>query len=126
VLSQPRVKKTWIQSLATRVMDRIEAEDALRRRRADAPLAERPEPPVVARLIVEIRSDGTHTVARGAMEDAVNGERTTIEAEGGTPLELARSLAGALMTTPLWLGKAASALVRARLKPGEAGARDPD
>jgi hypothetical protein len=118
--------KTFIQSLASRVMDRIEAEDALRRRRSEAPLAERPEPPVVARLIVEIRSDGTHTVARGAMEDVVSGERTQIEAEGGTPLELARSLAGALMTTPLWLGRAATALVRARLRPGDAGPRDVD
>jgi hypothetical protein len=118
--------KTWIQSLAGRVMDRIEAEDALRRRRAEAPLAERPEPPVVARLIVEIRTDGTHTVARGAMEDVATGERTTVEAEGGTPLELARSLAGALMTTPLWLGRAASALARARLRPGNVGSRDPD
>jgi hypothetical protein len=107
-------------------MDRIEAEDALRRRRSDAPLAERPEPPVVARLIVEIRTDGTHTVARGAMEDVVTGERTQVEAEGGTPLELARSLAGALMTTPLWLGKAASALVRARLRSADVGPRDPD
>jgi hypothetical protein len=98
-------------------MDRIEAEDS--RRRAPAPLAQRPEPPVVARLIVEIRSDGTHTVARGAMEDVASGERTTIEAEGGTPLELARSLAGALMTTPLWLGRAAGALVRARLRQGD-------
>jgi hypothetical protein len=118
--------KTWIQSLAGRVMDRIEADDALRRRQSEAPLAERPEPPVVARLIVEIRSDGTHTVARGAMEDVVSGERTQIEAEGGTPLELARSLAGALMTTPLWLGRAATALVRARLRPGEPGRRDVD
>lgn len=105
-------------------MDRLEAEDALRRRRDEAPLAPRPEPPVVARLIVEIRSDGTHTVARGAMEDVVNGERTTVEAEGGTPLELARSLAGSLLTTPLWLGRAAGALVRARLRPGEPGSRN--
>jgi len=33
-------------------------------------LEKKPELPVVARLVVEIRSDGRHTIARGAAEDA--------------------------------------------------------
>jgi len=58
------------------------------------------QPPVVARLIVEIRSDGSHTVARGAIEDVVNGQRTTVEAHGTSPLQLALSLARAITQLP--------------------------
>lgn len=54
------------------------------------------DPPVVARLVIEIRSDGTRTVARGAMEDALAGQRVAIEARGGTPTELTVSLAGSI------------------------------
>ena len=43
------------------------------------------EPPVVARLVIEIRSDGTRTIARGAAEDVALGERVQIEAHGATP-----------------------------------------
>ena len=50
------------------------------------------EPPVVARLIVEIRSDGSRTIARGAVEDVLTGQRTTVEARGSTPLALMASL----------------------------------
>src|SRR5438105_1212417 len=46
------------------------------------------EPPVVARLIIEIRSDGTRTIARGMAEDVAQGERVQVQAEGRTPLEL--------------------------------------
>jgi hypothetical protein len=65
-----------------------------------APLESTTEPPVVARLIVEIRSDGTRTVARGAIEDVVRGDRTTIEARGSSPLQLALALSKALMQLP--------------------------
>jgi hypothetical protein len=58
------------------------------------------EPPVVARLVVEIRSDGSRTVARGAVEDAQRGERVTIEARGDSPLQLAIALARALTSVP--------------------------
>jgi hypothetical protein len=58
------------------------------------------EPPVVARLVVEIRSDGSRTIARGALEDVVNGQRTTIEARGESPLQLALALARALTQLP--------------------------
>ena len=59
------------------------------------------EPPVVARLVVEVRSDGTRTVARGALE--AEGQAVQLEARGGTPAQLARSLSRALITMPLLL-----------------------
>ncbi|HTR53022.1 MAG TPA: hypothetical protein VMJ10_20145 [Kofleriaceae bacterium] len=58
------------------------------------------EPPVVARLVVEIRSDGTRTIARGALEDVQRGERTAIEARGDSPLQLAIALARTLTQLP--------------------------
>lgn len=68
----------------------------------DAPLASPAELPVVARLIVEVRSDGSRTIARGAMEDAATGTKAAIEASGSTPLELALALAKSLLAAP-WL-----------------------
>jgi hypothetical protein len=65
-----------------------------------------PEPPVVARLMVEIRSDGSRTIARGAIQDELTGEQVAIEAKGNSPLELAGQLAKSLVTTPLGLGLA--------------------
>ena len=58
------------------------------------------EPPGVARLIVEIRSDGSRTIARGAIEDTVSGQRTQLEARGDSPLALALQLARALTQLP--------------------------
>jgi hypothetical protein len=58
------------------------------------------EPPVVARLIVEIRSDGSRTIARGALEDAIGGQRTAVEAHGDSPLQLAIALARSLTQLP--------------------------
>lgn len=55
--------------------------------------------PVVARLVVEIRSDGRRTIARGAMEDP-EGTRVAMEVHGTTPWALAKQLAGALWTMP--------------------------
>jgi hypothetical protein len=73
--------------------------------RQAAPLAPQPdEPPVVARFMVEIRSDGTRTIARGALEDVANGEAAAIEAHGSTPAMLAASLLKSLLSSPL-LGK---------------------
>lgn len=60
----------------------------------------RAEPPVVARLIVEIRSDGSRTIARGALEDAAAGQRVAIEAHGDSPLQLAIALARSLTQLP--------------------------
>jgi hypothetical protein len=58
------------------------------------------EPPVVARLIVEIRSDGSRTIARGAIEDVTSGQRTAIEARGDSPIQLALALARSLTQLP--------------------------
>ncbi len=55
--------------------------------------------PVVARLVVEIRSDGSRTVARGALED-LDGQRVAVEAHGTTPWSLAKQLAVALWRIP--------------------------
>lgn len=65
-----------------------------------AELARDAEPPVVARLVVEIRSDGSRTIARGAVEDVVNGQRTAIEARGDSPIQLALALARSLTQLP--------------------------
>jgi hypothetical protein len=58
------------------------------------------EPPVVARLVVEIRSDGSRTIARGALEDVAGGQRTMVEARGDSPLQLAIALARSLTQLP--------------------------
>lgn len=49
--------------------------------------------PVVARLVVEVRSDGSRTIARGGMEDLTTGQRVTIDARGDSPAQLAFALA---------------------------------
>jgi hypothetical protein len=78
------------------------------------PLVPERELPVVARLMVEIRSDGSYTVARGAMEDSVSGQKVAIEASGANPLALALSLAKSLTDVP-WLARQAfRALMRPR------------
>lgn len=72
------------------------------------------EPPVVARLMVEIRSDGTRTIARGAIQDQLSGEQVSLVAQGNSPLELAGQLLKSLMTTPLMAGDLAKAMLKAR------------
>ena len=93
-----------------------EREDALRESR-DKALAEAPDdPPVVARMVVEIRSDGRRTIARGAMEDAATGERVAIEANGTTPMALAASLARTMLSAPALAKHAVKALLSSRKK----------
>jgi len=58
--------------------------------------------PVVARLMIEVRSDGSRTIARGAMEDAASDTRVAVEASGTSPLELALGLAKSILAAP-WL-----------------------
>jgi hypothetical protein len=65
------------------------------------------EPPVVARFVVEIRSDGSRTIARGALEDAQSGQRVAIEARGDTPLQLALALARSLTQLPRFSARSA-------------------
>jgi hypothetical protein len=116
--------KQRMEAAAQRLSERHGADSAeqgptaLRAQEKD-PLAEATDLPVVARLIVEIRSDGSRTLARGALEDVVTGERVQIEANGGSPAQLAASLAGSLLTTPFALGRYARAVVRQRLRRGD-------
>jgi hypothetical protein len=74
------------------------------------------EPPVVARLVVEIRSDGNRTVARGSLEDAQLGERTSLEVKSGTPFQLVLSLVNALFHLPAFASSVAQALLAGRMK----------
>ena len=62
--------------------------------------AERDLPPVVARMVVEVRSDGTRTVARGALEDIATGQRVAIRADGSSPAALAAALTKSLFKAP--------------------------
>lgn len=70
----------------------------------------RDEPPVVARLVVEIRSDGTRTIARGAIQDATLGQEVAVQAEGTTPLALAASLVKSMLKAPVLRGAFGGAL----------------
>jgi hypothetical protein len=54
----------------------------------------------VARLVVEIRSDGSRTVARGALEDVSSGMKTAVVARGSSPMRLALDLARAVASLP--------------------------
>lgn len=88
------------------------AETALASSR-DATLAEpAEEPPVVARLVVEIRSDGSRTIARGGLEDLLSGQKVAVRADGTSPAQLARSLAGTLVTLPVFAARIARSLKR--------------
>jgi len=61
-------------------------------------------PPVVARMVVEIRSDGTRTVARGALEDLKTGEKVALQAQAQNPIALAQQLTKALLKAPSLTG----------------------
>lgn len=78
--------------------------------------------PVVARLVIEIRSDGSRTVARGALADHEHGERVGIEARGGSPAELAGQLLRAVATQPVqaalaWVAGSKEHVVTVRREP---------
>jgi hypothetical protein len=90
---------------------------ALVRVGSSMPVAPGDEPPVVARLMVEIRSDGSRTIARGAVEDIASGERVAVEAHGATPAQLAASLARTVFAAPM--------LARAAFRAVLDGRRDP-
>lgn len=97
----------------TRIEPTRDGSDA--RDRKSSALAEHPgEPPVVARMIVEIRSDGTRTVARGAIEDVGTGERVAVEAHGASPMALAASLAKSMFSAPMLAKQAVRALLASR------------
>jgi hypothetical protein len=71
--------------------------------------------PVVARLVVEIRSDGRRTVARGAIEDVMSGQKTAVVARGESPVRLAVDLARAIARLPRMAARGA---VRGLLRRG--------
>lgn len=103
-----------------RVDEAVEASRTLATTRSAGPMAPSEEdPPVVARLMVEIRSDGSRTIARGAVEDMATGERVGLEAKGSTPAQLAGSLAKSLFSVPLL----ARSLVRSAIQASESGER---
>jgi hypothetical protein len=81
------------------------------------------EPPVVARLVVEIRSDGRRTIARGALEDVVQGQRVAVEARGDSPLGLALGLARSILSVPMLARASARKLLGGR---GPRRGRAPD
>lgn len=68
-------------------------------------------PPVVARMVVEIRSDGTRTVARGALEDLQTGEKVALQANALSPVALAQELTKVLFKTPVLAGALAKQAV---------------
>jgi hypothetical protein len=84
------------------------ADDKLEAKK-DASLDEQHELPVVTRLVIEVRSDGSRTVARGAVEDVRTGQKVELNAEGATPLLLIASLLKSLGDVPS-LVKRATAL----------------
>ncbi|MFZ5897076.1 MAG: hypothetical protein ACOY0T_38820 [Myxococcota bacterium] len=93
----------------------IEASTAIQAGR-DAPLQQTgPEPPVVARLMVEIRSDGSQTIARGALEDLTTGQKVAVRADGTSPAQLARSLAATLVTLPAFAARIARSIQRGEI-----------
>jgi len=69
-------------------------------REAPAEVVESKEPPVVARMVIEIRSDGSRTIARGALEDVTTGQTAKIDAHGTSPIQLAFALARSLTQLP--------------------------
>ena len=62
-----------------------------------AALANAEELPVVARMVVEIRSDGIRTVARGAFEDFQSGQQVAIETDPLAAAKLAQAFTRSIM-----------------------------
>jgi len=80
--------------------------DALQKRSSTQVGTPNDEPPVVAQLMVEIRSDGSRTIARGALNDLRTGESAQVHAEGKSPGDLMLSLAGSLLALPATFSQA--------------------
>ena len=87
-------------------------EDRLVEQKSRDALAADDELPVVARMVIEIRSDGSRTVARGAAEDVATGEKVAVRFDGTTPLQLALSLVKTMTQLPAIAMGAARALRR--------------
>ena len=50
----------------------------------------------MARMMIEVRSDGIRTSARGAFEDLQNDEKTAIELPPMTPMQLSAALSATI------------------------------
>ena len=60
-------------------------------------LANAEELPVVARMVVEIRSDGIKTVARGAFEDFQTGQQVAVETDPLAAAKLAQAFTRSIL-----------------------------
>ena len=112
--------KQRLSHLRSRIQETLEEAQSLALARVEAPKVPAipgEEPPVVARLIIEIRSDGSQTIARGALEDILSGEKVAVEARGTTPAQLVGSLAKTLLTAPLFARTAMRAMLDKRTPP---------
>ena len=59
------------------------------------------ELPVVMRMVIEVRSDGVKTMARGAVEDVINDHKVAIELPAMSPLQLSAALSETIGKTLL-------------------------
>jgi hypothetical protein len=100
------------QRLLGELKEVVESNSALSKVSQAALSNQGPEPPIVARLVVEIRSDGSRTVARGALEDSTTNQKVAVLAEGTSPAQLAASLAKSLLALPLFATSVARSLRR--------------
>tara|TARA_B100000965_G_C19559588_1_gene743863 strand:+ start:329 stop:685 length:357 start_codon:yes stop_codon:yes gene_type:complete len=83
----------------------------------ELPLERPEEMPVVARMVVEVRSDGTKTVARGAIEDLQTGQQVAIQTDALSTNELSTALAQSLLATSGLAKEALKALLPSPLDP---------
>lgn len=83
---------------------------------SDAQLeAEAALPPVVLRMVIEVRSDGSRTVARGAIEDIPSGERVQVKIDNFSPLLLGKEITRALIGLPSLAKRTAARMLLPRL-----------
>jgi hypothetical protein len=78
-------------------------------------MSSHPELPIVARILVEIRSDGTRTVASASVQNALLGQAVSVQAETTTPNSIAQVLLRSMARMPLLGTVASRALLRSGL-----------
>jgi hypothetical protein len=96
--SPDMARDSLVRELSGLVLGQVR--DALQKRNSTQLGTPNEEPPVVAQLMIEIRSDGSRTIARGALNDLRSGESAQVHAEGKTPGDLMLSLASSLLALP--------------------------
>jgi hypothetical protein len=69
-------------------------------------------PPVVARVVVELRSDGTRTVACASVQNAFLGQGVSVQAESRAPIKLALALLRTAERLPFLGPKVAKLLLK--------------